>query len=203
MASTTSVITRAKKYNGDDFNIARGLTHSCSVCQKSFIAPSHLEIHFRVHTGERPFKYKISQLSFKSPGQLTVHLTTHSNETHFICLFCEKAFKTVKELSQHMAVHTKEKPHYCSKCSASFSSAGGLTQHIVVQHGPKKGKKCDHCPSMFYNITNKDGHGSCTRQTSRNIFCFVVFFALIPNLKTVYPPGPPVLSYRRSNLPDW
>jgi len=47
--------------------------------------------------------------------------------------------------------------------------------------------------------TNKEGHGSCTRQTGRNIFCFVAFFVLIPNLKTVYPPWPPVLSYRRSN----
>jgi len=99
--------------------------YSCSMCQKFFQEPSNLELHFRVHTGERPFQCGVCKLSFKSQGSVSRHLKVHTNERQFDCLFCKKPFKFLENLKKHIHFHTKEKDYWCSKCprpGPSFAS---------------------------------------------------------------------------------
>nr|CDS28464.1 zinc finger protein 341 [Hymenolepis microstoma] len=51
--------------------------YACSQCDKRFARPSHLEIHFRTHTGERPFRCCICSKSFTQASNLQRHMRSH------------------------------------------------------------------------------------------------------------------------------
>src|SRR5277367_4053080 len=63
--------------------------YACATCGKWFAHPSHLKIHERYHTGDKPFE----------------------------CSACGKRFSQKSDLTQHERIHTGEKPYSCSHCS--------------------------------------------------------------------------------------
>lgn len=75
-------------------------TAICSTCGK-FV--KNIELHMRVHSGEKPFK----------------------------CTYgtCSMAFAQKNNLVNHIRRHTGEKPYRCSPCNKSFHSACALNAH--------------------------------------------------------------------------
>ncbi|XP_043914131.1 sal-like protein 2 [Protopterus annectens] len=51
--------------------------HICHACKKSFSSSSALQIHERIHTGEKPFGCSICGRAFTTRGNLKVHMSTH------------------------------------------------------------------------------------------------------------------------------
>lgn len=51
--------------------------HQCSICLKHFSSASAVQIHFRTHTGDRPFKCTVCSKAFTTKGNLKVHMGTH------------------------------------------------------------------------------------------------------------------------------
>ncbi|KAL0274078.1 UNVERIFIED_CONTAM: hypothetical protein PYX00_006593 [Menopon gallinae] len=54
----------------------RGNT-TCNICFKTFACNSALEIHYRSHTKERPFKCSICDRGFSTKGNMKQHMLTH------------------------------------------------------------------------------------------------------------------------------
>lgn len=54
-----------------------GGRHQCSICLKHFSSASAVQIHFRTHTGDRPFKCNVCGKAFTTKGNLKVHMGTH------------------------------------------------------------------------------------------------------------------------------
>ncbi|XP_012549950.1 homeotic protein spalt-major isoform X3 [Bombyx mori] len=54
----------------------RGNT-TCSICYKTFACNSALEIHYRSHTKERPFKCTVCERGFSTKGNMKQHMLTH------------------------------------------------------------------------------------------------------------------------------
>ncbi|XP_041969239.1 homeotic protein spalt-major-like isoform X4 [Aricia agestis] len=54
----------------------RGNT-TCSICYKTFACNSALEIHYRSHTKERPFKCTVCDRGFSTKGNMKQHMLTH------------------------------------------------------------------------------------------------------------------------------
>ena len=58
--------------------LGRGNT-TCNICFKTFACHSALEIHYRSHTKERPFKCAICDRGFSTKGNMKQHMMTHKN----------------------------------------------------------------------------------------------------------------------------
>ncbi|GFY41391.1 hypothetical protein TNIN_486811 [Trichonephila inaurata madagascariensis] len=60
------------------------LSYQCHLCSYSASYYSHLERHFRIHTGERPFKCTMCEKSFTQKCHLKGHLFVHVNRENLM-----------------------------------------------------------------------------------------------------------------------
>ncbi|WAR18121.1 ZN561-like protein [Mya arenaria] len=51
--------------------------HVCQVCGTGFTRPNHLNIHMRIHTGEKPFSCHLCGKAFAAKRTLQRHMITH------------------------------------------------------------------------------------------------------------------------------
>ena len=101
----------------------------CGVCGRVFPSSPALELHRRVHAGERPFSCPHCGKGFAQPNNLRVHLLIHSGERRYSCSLCGKSFISSSHLKRHRTVHTQEKPYSCARCGQSFSQMCSVRRH--------------------------------------------------------------------------
>ncbi|EEP78307.1 predicted protein [Uncinocarpus reesii 1704] len=84
-------------------------------CRKSFYQKTHLDIHMRAHTGDKPF----------------THERRHTGEKPYSCEICNKRFAQRGNVRAHKITHEKAKPFICrlDDCGKQFTQLGNLKSH--------------------------------------------------------------------------
>lgn len=92
-------------------NIDRKLSdpNECVICHRVLSCASALKMHYRTHTGERPFKCKICGRAFTTKGNLKTHYSVHRAmpplRVQHSCPICQKKFTNAVVLQQHIRMH--------------------------------------------------------------------------------------------------
>uniref|UniRef100_A0A8C6AS89 Spalt like transcription factor 3 n=1 Tax=Monodon monoceros TaxID=40151 RepID=A0A8C6AS89_MONMO len=92
-------------------NIDKKVTdpNQCAICRRVLSCQSALKMHYRTHTGERPFKCKICGRAFTTKGNLKTHFGVHRAKpplrVQHSCPICQKKFTNAVVLQQHIRMH--------------------------------------------------------------------------------------------------
>lgn len=102
-------------------------------CNKSFSQKTHLMIHGRSHTGDRPYvcDFKDCGKRFSQHGNLRTHKRSHTGEKPYVCKECGKKFAQCGNFRAHGVIHQASKPFVCrlDGCDKSFTQLGNLKAH--------------------------------------------------------------------------
>ena len=143
------------KSNSNPDTQKKNQTNQCAICKRILSCQSALKMHYRTHTGERPFQCRICLRAFSTKGNLKTHMSIHrlvdDNRTKLefdnklqqspyllfnsqILPFLAAAAALNRPKMDEKKIDFEEhasnlSPNTCQMCGKHFSSASALQIH--------------------------------------------------------------------------
>ncbi|MEQ2160658.1 hypothetical protein GOODEAATRI_001758, partial [Goodea atripinnis] len=134
-------------------NIDKKITdpNQCILCHRVLSCQSALKMHYRIHTGERPFRCKLCGRSFTTKGNLRTHVAVHTEnppvQVQHSCPICQEKFINAVVLQQHIRLHmvgqisdlaTMDRRQEADKYKSLSSNGNDLTDDISMKDEDEK-----------------------------------------------------------------
>lgn len=143
--------------------------HTCELC--GYTMPrSKMDVHQRLHSGERPFICDICGKGLISQNKLQRHKLIHLDVKRHTCDQCGAGFQMKYKLQMHMHIHTGKKPYLCSICGAEFNHSANLATHTRCVHLQVKPYVCKECGGRYAKRSQLDDH-VLSHSTERQYTC--------------------------------
>ena len=155
---------------------SRKKSYGCVDCEKAFISPYHLMMHFRTHTKEKPLNCTFCGKAFSLRSNLKKHTMVHTGEYSHRCDICSKGFCSAFALKRHTRSHSGERPFRCSTCNKGFFDLSTLKGHMKI-HSTEKLFCCKQCGKGFKHNSHLVSH---TRPHIRAFVRILVISAIKP-----------------------
>jgi len=165
MAASTSPKSERSSGSNDTSTTSRyepppGTT--CDICMKTFACRSALEIHYRSHTKQRPFKCDLCDKAFTTRGNMKQHVLTHKTDDMQWSVG-ERSSQATERLNSVASNGSSEERrsnngrHQCPICMKNFSSASAVQIHLRTHTGDRP-FKCNMCGKAFTTKGNLKVH---------------------------------------------
>lgn len=151
----------------------------CGVCEKRFTRTRELEVHSRLHTGEKPVYCTLCSMSFHTPRALAKHRQTlghckragKSRERLHLCSECGKSYFRRPALLRHLRKHQTSKPYACQFCSFKCRERDNLQRHAARHFSTERNFICELCGAAFHAKKTLEIHHSYKHSSERRYKC--------------------------------
>ncbi|KAG2457421.1 zinc finger protein 729-like [Polypterus senegalus] len=146
--------------------------YQCPECQKCFDAPSRLERHYLIHTGQRPFECSLCSKAFRQLSHLKMHQRTHgecisaSGSSNFGPLNAELYNSGDQSFMLNSREHTQSQKQVemdasCGSCVTSEGPPAEMSNYSQgTSHKSFGGKpyQCSVCSKTFNSPSKLERH---------------------------------------------